>query len=112
MQTGKGCESEESMKSRAGGYYGVQKVIYVQISQPAHKGEPQKHFSVYGVSLAKVIEVVDKGLAEAFGKTVSGRPTGRPKGKKKRKKRMPSRRPGSFPSEIRRKKRSRRKAGK
>ncbi len=69
------------------GYYGVRKVIYVQISQPAHKGEPQKHFSVYGVSLGKVIEVVDKALAEAFGKTAVGRPTGRPKGKKQRSRR-------------------------
>ncbi len=91
------------MAKQTDGYYGVRKVIYVQVKQPAHKGEPQKHFSVYGVSLAKVIEAVDKGLAEAFGKTVAGRPG--------------ARRAIADPPEIRRnrkkkKKRSRRKGAK
>ncbi len=101
------------MTQRAEGhFYGKRKVVYVQISEPAHRGEAQKHLTVYGKTVAQVVKAVDKGLADVFGKTSAGHASVRPKGKKKRKKRMPSRRPGAFPSEIRRKKRSRRKAGK
>lgn len=63
-------------------FYGRRQVVYVQIQQPTHRGEPQKHLSVYGQSLERVIKVVDGALAKAFGKTGVGRPPGRPRKKK------------------------------
>lgn len=76
------------MRQRAEGhFYGKRKVVYVQISEPAHRGEAQKHLTVYGKSVAQVKKAVDKGLADAFGKTSAGHPRVKPNGKKKRSRR-------------------------
>lgn len=63
-------------------YYGRRKVVYVHITEPSHKGEPQKHLSVYGVTVKEVIKVVGNALEKAFGRTATGRPPGRPRKKR------------------------------
>ena len=71
------------MKRAEGHYYGTRKVVYVKVSEPAHRGEAQKHFTVYGTSVAQVAKAIDRGLEKAFGKTSGGRKRGpRPKTRK------------------------------